>query len=76
MSSADRLLKRFDKRSDMLSGLIWIQTVWHFFLIIFPNSLEIDQTKHYTLTVINLLDLITAPCVVLPEEFFLEYSSD
>ena len=59
----------------MLSGLIWIKTVWHS-LTIFPNSLEIDQAKHYTLTGINLLDLITAPCVVLPEEFFLEYSSD
>ena len=59
----------------MLSGLIWIQIVLHS-LIIFPNSLEIDQTKHYTLTVINLLDLITAPYVVLPGEFFLEYSSD
>ena len=56
----------------MLSGLIWSK----FDTIIFPNSLEIEQTKHYTLTVINLLDLITAPCVVLPEEFFLEYSSD
>ena len=43
---------RFDKRSDMLSGLIWIQTVWHS-LIIFPNSLEIDQTEHYTLTVLS-----------------------
>ena len=75
MSSADKLNKKIDKRYDMLSGLIWIQTVWHF-LIIFPNSLEIDQTEHYTLTVINLLDLITAPCVVLPEEIFLEYSSD
>ena len=59
----------------MLSGLIWIQTVCHS-LISFRNSLEIDQTEHYTLTVINLLDLITEPSVVLPEEFFLEYSSD
>ena len=59
----------------MLWGLIWIQTVQHS-SIIFPTGLEIDQTKHYTLTVIILLDLITAPCVVLPEEFFLEYSSD
>ena len=41
-----------------------------------PNSLEIHQTKHYTLAVINLFDLVTAPSVVLPEEFFLEYSSD
>ena len=75
MSSADKLCKKIDKRYDMLSGLIWIQTVRHS-LITLPNSLEIDQTEHYTLTVINLLDLITAPCVVLPEEFFLEYSSD
>ena len=59
----------------MLSGLIWIQIVLHS-LISFPNSLEIDQTEHYTLTVINLLDLITATSVVMPEEFFLEYSSD
>ena len=75
MSSSDKLYKKFDERYDMLSGLTWIQTVWLSF-IIFPNSLEIDQTEHYKLTVINLLDLITAPCVVLPEEFFLEYSSD
>ena len=75
MSSADKLYKNFDKRYDMLSGLILIQTVSHS-LIIIPNSLVIDRTEHYTLTVINLLDLITAPCVVLPEEFFLEYSSD
>ena len=59
----------------MLSGLIWIQTVWHS-LISFPNSLEIDQTEHYTLTVNNLFDLITATSVVMHEEFFLEYSSD
>ena len=59
----------------MLSGLILIQTLLHS-LIIFQNSLEIDQTEHYTLTVINLLDLMTAHCVVLPEELFLEYSSD
>ena len=51
--------------------------------MIFPNCLEIDQTEHYTLTVINLFDLVTnlfdlvtAPSVVLPEEYFLEYSSD
>ena len=50
-------------------------TAWHS-LISFPNSLEIDQTEHYTLTVINLLDLIIATSVVMPEEFFLEYSSD
>ena len=75
MSSADKLYKKNDKRYDMLSGLIWIQTVLHS-LISFPNSLEIDQTERYTPTVINLLDLITAPSVVLPEEFFLEYSSD
>ena len=53
----------------MLSGLIWFQTVCHS-LISFSNSLEIDQTEHYTLTVINLLDLITERYVVLPEEFF------
>ena len=76
VSSTDKLYKKFDKRSDMLSGLIWIQTVWHS-LIIFQNRLEVDQTEHYTLTVINLYDLVTAPSVVLPEEFFfLEYSSD
>ena len=75
MSSADKLYKKIDKTSDMLSGLIWIQTVLHS-LIIFPNSLEIDQTEHYTLTVINLLDLVTAPSVVLREEIFLEYSRD
>ena len=54
VSSADKLYKKFDKRYDM-SGLIWIQIVWHS-LIIFPNSLEIDQTERYTLTVINLLE--------------------
>ena len=47
VSSADKLYKIIHKRSDMLSGLIWIQTVWHS-LIIFPNSLEIDQTEYYT----------------------------
>ena len=43
----------------MLSGLILIQTVCHS-LITFPNSLEMDQTEHYTLTVINLFDLCGA----------------
>ena len=62
--------------------------VWHFtgpgldphwlilFEKIFPNSLEIDQTKHYTPTVINLFGLVTVTSVVVPEEYFLEYSSD
>ena len=59
----------------MLSGLIWIQTVWHS-LISFPNSLEIDQTEHYTLNVINLCDLVTATSVVMPKDFFSEYLSD
>ena len=48
---------------------------------VFPHSffrnltclLEIDQTECYTLTVINLFDLVTATSVVLPEEYFLEY---
>ena len=38
-------------------------------------QVEIDQTERYTLTVINLFDLVTATSV-LPEEYFLEYSSD
>ena len=58
--------------------------VWHFtgpdldqhWLILFPNNLEIDQTKRYTPTVINLFDLVTATSVVMPEDYFLEYSSD
>ena len=32
--------------------------------------------RRYTLTVINLFDLVTATSVVMPEEYFLEYSSD
>ena len=46
-----RWLNFFDQEKGItliLVGLIWIQTAWHS-LIIFPNSLEIDQMKHYTL---------------------------
>ena len=32
--------------------------------------------ERYTQTVINLFDHVTATSVVLPEEYFLEYSSD
>ena len=49
---------------------------WLILFVTFPNSLEIDQIERYTPTVINLFDLVTATSVVMPEEYFLEYSSD
>ena len=46
VSSADKLYNFFWSRewSDILPCLVWIHTVWYS-LIIFPNSLEIDQTN-------------------------------
>ena len=75
--SADKLYKKNWSRewSGILRGLIWIHTGWYS-LIIFRNSLVIDQTERYTPTVINLFDLVTATSVVMPKEYFLEYSSD
>ena len=77
VSSADKLYKKKWSRewSGILPGLLWIHTGWYS-LIIFPNSFEIDQTERYTQTVINLFDLVTATSVVLPEEYFFEYSND
>ena len=41
------------------------------------RTLYIDcNSERYTSTVINLFDLVTAISVVMPEEYFLEYSSD
>ena len=61
--------------------------VWHFTgpdldqycLILFDkNSKQFRNRsdRSYTLTVINLFDLDTATIVVMPEEHFMEYSSD
>ena len=61
--------------------------VWHFTgpdldahcLILFDKpskQFRNRSDRRYTLTVINLFDMVTATSVVMPEEYFLEYSSD
>ena len=73
--SADKLYKIFWSRewSDILPDLD------PHCLILFDKSSKQFRNRsdrRYTLTVINLFDLVTTTSVVMPEEYFLEYSSD
>ena len=76
MPSADELYKLFDQEN----GLTFTRpNLDSHCLILFKNPSKQFRNRseqRFTLTVINLFDLVTATSVMMPEEYFLEYSSD